>query len=96
MENKMTFNEWFCSLPEGRQAVLLEDKWMLAQAAFEAGEASERDACANVCKEVAESYRGGRYGKAAEVIGDNCSEFIRTRSNAEVSGYGTASAGLPG
>jgi hypothetical protein len=35
----MTFNEWFMSLPEGRQKVLREDKWMLAAAAFEAAEA---------------------------------------------------------
>lgn len=34
-----TFNKWFMSLPEGRQAVLREDKWMLANAAFEAGSA---------------------------------------------------------
>ncbi len=46
-------NDWFLSLPEGRQGVLLEDKWMLASAAFEAGKlattppasaAGERDA----------------------------------------------------
>ena len=30
-------NDWFLSLPEGRRAVLLEDKWMLAGAAFFAG-----------------------------------------------------------
>jgi hypothetical protein len=30
-------NDWFLSLPAGRQAVLLEDKWMLAGAAFLAG-----------------------------------------------------------
>lgn len=34
-------NDWFLSLPEGRQAVLREDKWMLAQAAFEAGGARQ-------------------------------------------------------
>lgn len=32
----MTFNEWFLSLPEQRQAILRNDKWMLAQAAFDA------------------------------------------------------------
>lgn len=32
----MTLNEWFLSLPEGRQKVLREDKWMLAEAAWEA------------------------------------------------------------
>jgi hypothetical protein len=30
-------NDWFLSLPTGRQVVLLEDKWMLAGAAFLAG-----------------------------------------------------------
>lgn len=30
-------NDWFLSLPEGRQAVLRQDKWSLAHAAFEAG-----------------------------------------------------------
>jgi len=33
-------NTWFESLPEGRKAVLRDDKWMLAHAAFEAGRAS--------------------------------------------------------
>jgi hypothetical protein len=33
-------NSWFASLPEGRQAVLREDKWMLAHAAFDAGRAA--------------------------------------------------------
>lgn len=32
-----SFNAWFTSLPEGRQAILRDDKWMLAQAAFDAG-----------------------------------------------------------
>lgn len=32
-----SLNEWFLSLGEGRQKILLEDKWMLANAAFEAG-----------------------------------------------------------
>jgi hypothetical protein len=30
-------NDWFTALPKGRQAILREDKWMLAHAAFEAG-----------------------------------------------------------
>jgi len=33
-------NGWFLSLPEGRQKVLVEDKWLLASAAFEAGKAA--------------------------------------------------------
>lgn len=35
----MTFNEWWISLPVGRQLVLIEDKWMLADNAFQAGQA---------------------------------------------------------
>lgn len=33
-----TFNEWWLSLPEGRRNVLIENKWMLAEAAYEAGQ----------------------------------------------------------
>lgn len=32
----MTMNAWFDRLPPGRQKVLTEDKWMLAQAAWDA------------------------------------------------------------
>ena len=31
------FNGWFCSLPEGRQAALRDEKWMLADSAYQAG-----------------------------------------------------------
>lgn len=37
----MTFNEWWISLPVGRQLVLIEDKWMLADNAFQAGQAQQ-------------------------------------------------------
>lgn len=33
----MDFNTWFSGLPAERQKILREDKWMLANAAFEAG-----------------------------------------------------------
>lgn len=35
-------NDWFLSLPEGRQAFLLTDKWILAHAAFKAGQNSPK------------------------------------------------------
>lgn len=35
-------NSWFLSLPEGRQAVLRENQWMLADAAYQAGRESSR------------------------------------------------------
>jgi hypothetical protein len=74
----MTFNEWE------------KDNWMYvdvkdnARVIWDAAQLSERDACAKACEEVAESYRGSRYGKAAECIGDNCVESIRMRSNVEI------------
>jgi hypothetical protein len=39
-----TLNEWFLSLSEERQKILREDKWMLANAAFEFAYQSGRDA----------------------------------------------------
>ena len=41
-EVALTFNEWFCALPEPRQAVLRDDKWMLAQAAWDAASTHAR------------------------------------------------------
>lgn len=32
-----TFEEWWDSLEEGRKKVLLEDRWMMARAAYVAG-----------------------------------------------------------
>lgn len=41
-------NDWFLSLPKGRQDILKDDKWMLAEAAFRAGlELGEKKAKAN-------------------------------------------------
>jgi len=34
-------NDWFLSLPDGRQKVLTDDKWMLAGAAFIAGKSEQ-------------------------------------------------------
>lgn len=39
----LTFNEWFLSLEDGRQAVLRVEQWMLADNAFEAGKALSAD-----------------------------------------------------
>lgn len=33
----MNINDWWLSLDQGRRDVLIEDKWMLANAAFDAG-----------------------------------------------------------
>lgn len=40
-ERQAELNDWFLSLPEGRQKALIDDKWMLAGAAFLAGKASQ-------------------------------------------------------
>lgn len=42
----------------------------------------EREACAKVCNEVTEEYRGTAWGKAAESIGDICTAAIRARGEA--------------
>lgn len=36
-EKQSALNDWFLSLPEKRQKALIQDKWTLAGAAFEAG-----------------------------------------------------------
>jgi len=36
-------NQWFLSLPEERQKILAQDKWMLANAAFAAGRVAGRN-----------------------------------------------------
>lgn len=39
----LTFNQWFLSLEDGRQAVLRVEQWMLADNAFEAGKSLSAD-----------------------------------------------------
>jgi hypothetical protein len=41
--------------------------------------AAEREACAKVCEEVLEQYRGTSMGKHAELVGDDCAAAIRAR-----------------
>lgn len=41
VEPAPTFEVWFDRLPPGRQAVLQQDKWMLARAAWDAARAQE-------------------------------------------------------
>jgi hypothetical protein len=40
---------------------------------------AEREACAKLCEEVLEQYRGTGMGKHAELVGDNCAAAIRAR-----------------
>lgn len=49
----MNVNQWFLSLAPERQAVLREDKWMLAEAASQAATELEREACAQMCEDRA-------------------------------------------
>jgi hypothetical protein len=44
--------------------------------------AKEREACAKVCEEVLEQYRGTAMGKHAELVGDDCADAIRARGQA--------------
>jgi len=49
----MDVNEWFLTLPLKRQAVLREDKWMLANAAAQAAIKAERERCALIADKQA-------------------------------------------
>jgi len=40
---------------------------------------AEREACAKLCEEVLEQYRGTDMGKHAELVGDDCADAIRAR-----------------
>jgi hypothetical protein len=40
----------------------------------------EREACAKVCEEILEQYRGTDMGKHAELVGDDCATAIRART----------------
>jgi hypothetical protein len=71
----MDVNKWFLSLPPERQAMLREDKWMLANAAAQAATEAEREACATICDTK------GAIKYAGLTIGEQCATAIRKRSN---------------
>lgn len=60
-------NAWFLSLPEGRQAVLRDDKWMLAHSAFDAGLAAASGS-ATVPAAVAVGAAQAETAQAAPVV----------------------------
>ena len=62
-----------------------------ARKVWVAAQQVEREACAKLCEAVAIPYQIQGASVALE-----CAEAVRKRSNAKVSGAGTASAGLPG
>lgn len=55
-----TFNEWYLSLEKCRQQVLRDDKWMLANAAFEAGQINKTN-LQEAVEEVLEKELYGAY-----------------------------------
>ena len=78
----MDVNKWFLSLPPERQAVLREDKWMLANAVAQAATEAEREACAKVCDVEVPNELDERYDWFAAKA--DCASDIRARSNAGV------------
>lgn len=67
LSDSSALNDWFLSLPPGRQAVLLQDRWMLAEAAFRAGqEIAASKAAGEIAQFVEYSYvaRRGDDGSA--------------------------------
>lgn len=61
-------------------------RWVLK--AMAQARQNEREACAVACDNVAANYNSERWLIAAR----DCADAVRMRSNAEVSGAGTASA----
>jgi hypothetical protein len=55
---------------------------VFAKLVAEKATAAEREACAKVCEEVLEQYRGTAMGKHAELVGDDCADAIRARGQA--------------
>lgn len=55
-----TFNEWYLSLEKDRQQVLRDDKWMMANAAFEAGQINKTN-LQEVVRDVLEQELYGTY-----------------------------------
>jgi hypothetical protein len=53
----------------------------LAIGVWNAAVKAEKEACAKVCEEVLEHYRGTHMGKHAELVGDECAAAIRARGN---------------
>jgi hypothetical protein len=66
------------------------------EAGFKAGRKSEREACAKACEETAKVPVLSDWDVTHNEAANGCASAIRARSNAKVSGAGTASAGLPG
>jgi len=54
-------NKWFLSLEKGRQRVLIENKWMLADAAFLAGKEQAQ-------REIAEKFDSDELITAEQAI----------------------------
>jgi len=57
VEEMKTFNEWFTSLAEGRQKVLREDKWMLAENAYNAMKIQLENEKALLLEELQTAYK---------------------------------------
>lgn len=67
----MTLNEWLLSLPKEEQAMLAEDKWMLANRAWEAALKSKPDAVAKLaCSDGLSCPLLDECDAVSEAIGD--------------------------
>ena len=82
MEYK-TFNSWFLSLPEGEQAVIREEKWMLAGRAFMAGrisgKASSKDEVAEELLKAALEYAEWGDGNSLEALSEVAIKYAKLK-----------------
>ena len=91
-EDAMTFDEWYAT-----QKHQLSNE-QVCRVIWEAATREEREACAKLCDghSADASFLYGDYAAGCENEAAACAAAIRVRSNAKVSGAGTASAGLTG
>jgi hypothetical protein len=86
----MTFENWWATLTTREQARMVRDDVVEA---WNAATIAEREACANRAKAAIDPELETADGESLQ---QHVEDEIMARSNAKVSGAGTASAGLPG
>lgn len=78
-----SFNGWFLKLPKEEQAVLREDKWLLAGNAFQAGKRSGKDEEATELLKVALEYAEFGDGDTLIELSNAAIKYAKLKSEIE-------------
>lgn len=74
-----TFNGWFLNLPKEEQAVIREDKWLLAGRAFQAGKAASKDEVVEELLKAALEYAEFGDGDSLEILSDVAIKYAKDK-----------------